>query len=46
LIWLDEHQTKLSYTAPAALAERYNVSEELGARLAGIDAITDAVIDG
>ena len=45
LVWLDEHQTKLSYTAPSALAARYGLSEELGNRLAGIDAITDAVID-
>jgi uncharacterized protein (DUF302 family) len=45
LVWLDEHQTKLSYTAPRALAARYELGEELGNRLAGIDAITDAVID-
>lgn len=45
LVWLDVHQTKLSYTAPRALAARYDLSEELGKRLAGIDAITDAVID-
>jgi uncharacterized protein (DUF302 family) len=45
LVWLDEHQTKLSYTAPRALAARYGLSEELGNRLAGIDAITDKVID-
>lgn len=45
LVWLDEDQTKLSYTAPRALAARYDLSEELGNRLAGIDAITDTVID-
>jgi uncharacterized protein (DUF302 family) len=45
LIWLDDQQTKLSYTAPHALAARYGLSEELGQRLAGIDAITDAVIN-
>jgi uncharacterized protein (DUF302 family) len=45
LVWLDEHQTKLSYTAPGALAARYGLSEELAQRLAGIDAITDAVIE-
>ena len=44
LVWLDGHQTRLSYTAPRALAARYALSEELGDRLAGIDAITDAVI--
>jgi uncharacterized protein (DUF302 family) len=46
LVWQDEHQTKLSYTAPPALAARYGLSEELATRLAGIDPITDAVIDG
>jgi uncharacterized protein (DUF302 family) len=45
LIWADGGQTKLCYTAPAALAARYGLSDELAARLAGIDAITDAVID-
>jgi uncharacterized protein (DUF302 family) len=45
LVWLDGHQTKLCYTSPPALAARYKLSEELGNRLAGIDAITDAVID-
>jgi uncharacterized protein (DUF302 family) len=45
LVWVDGHQTKVSYTAPATLAARYSLSPELGARLAGIDAITNAVID-
>lgn len=44
LVWLDDHQTKLSYTAPNVLAARYQLDEELASRLAGIDAITDAVI--
>jgi uncharacterized protein (DUF302 family) len=44
LVWLDGQQTKVSYTAPRTLAARYDLSEELGKRLAGIDAITDAVI--
>jgi uncharacterized protein (DUF302 family) len=43
LVWADGHQTKLTYTAPAALAARYGFSDKLAARLAGIDAITDAV---
>jgi uncharacterized protein (DUF302 family) len=46
LVWADGHQTKLAYTAPAALAARYGFSDELAARLAGIDAITDAVASG
>jgi uncharacterized protein (DUF302 family) len=46
LVWADGDQTKLTYTAPAALAARYDVPDELGARLAGIDALTDAAIAG
>jgi uncharacterized protein (DUF302 family) len=46
LIWADGDQTKLSYLAPAALAARYGLSDELGARLAGIEALTDAVLAG
>jgi uncharacterized protein (DUF302 family) len=45
LVWLDGHQTKVSYTAPATLAARYGLDRELGSRLAGIVAITNAVID-
>jgi uncharacterized protein (DUF302 family) len=44
LVWDDEGQTKLTYTAPAALAARYGLSDELAARLAAIDPLTDAVI--
>ncbi len=46
LVWADENQTKLSYTPPAVLAKRYALSDDLAARLAAIEAITDAVIDG
>jgi uncharacterized protein (DUF302 family) len=45
LVWDDSGETKLSYTAPRELAARYGLSDELAARLAGIDALTDAVID-
>jgi uncharacterized protein (DUF302 family) len=44
LVWADGSQTKVSYTAPAELAKRYALSPDLTARLAGIDALTDAVI--
>ena len=44
LIWADGEQTKMCYAAPAELAARYGLSDELAARLAGIDAITDAAI--
>jgi len=46
LVWADGHQTKLAYTAPTALAARYGFSDQLAARLAGIDAITDAAVSG
>ena len=46
LIWDDDGQTKVSYTAPAALAARYGLCEELAARLAGIDGLTDALVSG
>ena len=44
LVWADGEQTKVSYTAPSELAARYELSEDLAARLAGIDALTDQLI--
>ena len=44
LIWQDGDQTKVSYTAAAALAARYGLSDELAGRLAAIDPLTDAAI--
>jgi uncharacterized protein (DUF302 family) len=46
LVWQDGEETKLSYTAPSELAKRYGLSDELTARLAAVDAVTDAVIAG
>jgi uncharacterized protein (DUF302 family) len=46
LIWADGPQTRVSYTAPAALAARHGLSDELAHRLAGIDAVTDALVEG
>ena len=45
LVWDDGGETKLAYTAPTELAARYGLSDELAARLAAIDLITDAVIE-
>jgi uncharacterized protein (DUF302 family) len=45
LVWLDGNQTKLSYTAPRELAARYDLGDELSTMLAGIDGITDAIVD-
>jgi uncharacterized protein (DUF302 family) len=44
LVWADGDQTKVSYTAPGALAARHGLSDELAGRLGGIDALTDALI--
>jgi uncharacterized protein (DUF302 family) len=46
LVWADGPQTKVSYTAPGELASRYGLSDELAMRLAGIDALTDALVAG
>ena len=44
LIWEDEGRTRVSYTAPGALAERYGLSADLAHVLEGIEPLTDAVI--
>ena len=46
LIWRDGEQTKLTYAPPRELAVRYGLSDELAARLAAVDAITDALAAG
>lgn len=43
LVWADGQQTKVSYADPDALAARYDLSDDLAARLAGINALTDAL---
>ena len=45
LVWDDDGQTRLSYTGPAELAKRYELEDDLAARLAGIDAVTDAAVE-
>lgn len=44
LVWADAGQTRVSHTAPGVLAARYALSPELAVRLAGIDALTDALV--
>jgi uncharacterized protein (DUF302 family) len=44
LIWDDDGQTKVSYTDPGALAARYELTDELAQRLAGIGPISDALV--
>ncbi len=45
LVWDDGGQTKVSYTSPAALAARYGLSDEEAAPLAGIEPLTDAIVE-
>jgi uncharacterized protein (DUF302 family) len=44
LIWADGAQTKVSYYAPAALAASHHLTADLAANLAGINALTDALV--
>ena len=44
LIWADGDQTKVSYYAPTALAASHHLSADLAANLAGINALTDALV--
>ena len=44
LVWADEGQTKVSYYAPAAIAARHHLGPDLAGNLAGINALTDALV--
>jgi uncharacterized protein (DUF302 family) len=44
LVWADGDQTKVSYYEPGALAARHHVSPDLAGNLAGINALTDALV--
>jgi uncharacterized protein (DUF302 family) len=44
LVWADDGQTKVSYYAPAALAARHRLPTDLAGNLAGINALTDALV--
>jgi len=44
LIWDDGGQTRVSYSAPDALAARYHLSDEMAERLSGIGPISDALV--
>jgi uncharacterized protein (DUF302 family) len=44
LIWDDGGQPTVTYTAPAVLAARYELSDDLAARLAGIGPLTEALV--
>ncbi len=44
LVWDNQGRTTISYTDPDTLAARYQLTEELASRLAGIGPLTDALI--
>jgi len=44
VVWDDAGQTKVSYTAPAAIGARYGLPDNLTANLAAINPLTDALI--
>jgi uncharacterized protein (DUF302 family) len=46
LVYDDGGETKVSYWPPSALTARYGLNDELAERLAGIDALTNAVVEG
>jgi uncharacterized protein (DUF302 family) len=43
LVWDDAGQTRLAYTSPTTLADRYGLPADLAAPLAGIGPLTDAL---
>jgi uncharacterized protein (DUF302 family) len=45
LVGADGPQARLSYLSPSAFGARYALSEDLVKPVAGIDALTDAVIE-
>jgi uncharacterized protein (DUF302 family) len=45
VVWKDGGETKVSYTDPAELAQRYHLEGDLATRLAAVPAIVEAVID-
>ncbi|HEY4929607.1 MAG TPA: DUF302 domain-containing protein [Acidimicrobiales bacterium] len=44
LIWADGDSTTVSYASPTELAARHHLTADLAAKLAGIDALTDALV--
>ena len=46
LIWADGDQTQITYAPPATLAARYDLGAELAGRLAGVEAVVNAVLKG
>lgn len=44
LAWADGNHTNVTYTSPDELARRYGLTADLTAKLAGIAALTDALV--
>jgi uncharacterized protein (DUF302 family) len=44
LVWDDDGETKVGYTAPEELAARYELPDELSQRLAGIAPLVEALV--
>jgi uncharacterized protein (DUF302 family) len=44
LVWADDGHANVSYYGPGALAARYSLSDDLKAKLAAIDPLTDALL--
>jgi uncharacterized protein (DUF302 family) len=45
VVWVDGHQTKVSFPSPAEVARRYGLEDDLAAALDSIGAVTSAVVD-
>ncbi len=44
VVWADDGQTKVSYYAPDAIAAHHHLGADLAGNLAGINALTDALV--
>jgi uncharacterized protein (DUF302 family) len=44
VVWADNEQTSVSYYAPGVLQVRHGLDPDLARNLAGIDALTDALV--
>jgi uncharacterized protein (DUF302 family) len=44
LVFDDDGQTRVVYTAPAALVARYGIPDDVAGPLAGIEALTDVLV--
>jgi uncharacterized protein (DUF302 family) len=44
VVWADDGQTKVSYYAPDAIAAHHHLRADLAGNLAGINALTDALV--